>query len=93
MEKMNQHAFVFRKAGLLSLKSDYDVTYEEWRKILNELNEENRAELMQAARLRLERQRDEAWSHQFRELTPEQQEEAWQLVEGLIKRKGWKLEE
>lgn len=77
--------FVFQKAGLLSPPAGYDITYEEWRQILNELNDQNRQELLHIARLRLERQRDEAWSHKFSELTPTQQEE----VKQFMIRKGW----
>jgi len=85
--------FVFRKAGLLAPQSGYDVTYEEWRAILNELNEENRQELLHIARLRLERQRDQQFSERFKSLPEEAQAEAWALIEELIERKGWKFKD
>lgn len=77
--------FVFRKAGLLSTPAGYDETYEEWRAVLHELTENNRDELLHFARLRLERQRKEAWSERFRQLNQDQLKELYQFMDRL----GW----
>lgn len=45
---------VFRAAGLLPPKPDDEVTLEEWRYVLEQLSEEDREELLNIARLKIE---------------------------------------
>ena len=47
---------VFRKAGLLPEGPDDPVSFEHWRFVLEQLSEEDRDELLEIARLKLERQ-------------------------------------
>lgn len=47
---------VFRKAGLLPEREDEPVSFEHWRHILEKLSDEDRDELMEIARLKLDRQ-------------------------------------
>lgn len=84
---------VFRKAGLLSPTWDQLTNADlpnvaEWRSILLELTHDNRRELLQIARLKLERQRDQAFTERFKSLSPDQQVEAWNLIEKFMLRKG-----
>lgn len=46
---------VFRAAGLLPPKPDDEVTLEEWLYVLDQLSEEDRDELLNIARLKIER--------------------------------------
>lgn len=85
---------VFRKAGLLSptwdqLTDDDIPNVAEWRSVLLSLTHENRHELLEIARLKLERQRDQVFTERFKSLPHDQQAEAWQLIEELMRRKGW----
>ncbi len=46
---------VFRAAGLLPPKPEEEVTLEEWRYVLSQLTDEDREELLNIARLKIER--------------------------------------
>lgn len=50
---------VFRKAGLLAPRPDDDVSLEEWNYLLARLPQPEREELLQIARLKLNRQQNE----------------------------------
>ena len=47
---------VFRKAGLLPERNDETISFEHWRFVLEQLSEEDRDELLEIARLKLDRQ-------------------------------------
>lgn len=47
---------VFRKAGLLPERDDEPVSFEYWRFVLERLSDEDRDELLEIARLKLDRQ-------------------------------------
>ena len=50
--------FVFRKAGLLPPKKDEDPGFEEWKILLDNLDETDRQELLEFARLKLKLQEE-----------------------------------
>ena len=47
---------VFRKAGLLPERDDEPVSFEYWRFVLEQLSDDDRDELLEIARLKLDRQ-------------------------------------
>lgn len=81
--------FVFHMAGLLTTPSDYDVTYEEWRKLLHDLSEENRQELQQIARMRLKNQRNNEMfvrlTSRLSKLAPAKQDEIIKVLDEMVK--------
>ena len=50
--------FVFRRAGLLPPKKDEDPDFEEWKTLLDNLDEGDRLELLEFARLKLKLQEE-----------------------------------
>ncbi len=50
---------VFKAAGLLPAEQETDAGFEEWTYMLNQLSERDREELLQIARMKLERQEKE----------------------------------